>query len=54
MFSTYTSVARRVFKEWQRRSRSRAELARLGADERHDLSCRFDLGTEMKKQFWQA
>jgi uncharacterized protein YjiS (DUF1127 family) len=54
MFSTYTSFARSVLKEWQRRSRSRRELAQLGSFERHDLSCRYNLGAEMQKPFWQA
>jgi uncharacterized protein YjiS (DUF1127 family) len=54
MFTTFTSAARTVFKEWQRRSRSRKELSRLGPMERHDLSCHFDVGTEMQKPFWQS
>jgi uncharacterized protein YjiS (DUF1127 family) len=54
MFTNYTQVARTVFKEWRRRSRSRRELAVLGGCERHDLSCRFDIHSEMRKPFWQA
>jgi uncharacterized protein YjiS (DUF1127 family) len=54
MFSTYARVARSVFAEWRRRSRSRQELTRLGNFERHDLGCRFDVDAEMRKPFWQA
>jgi uncharacterized protein YjiS (DUF1127 family) len=54
MFSTFTSLARTVLKEWRRRSRSRQELARFGTFERRDLGCRFDLGAEIQKPFWQA
>jgi uncharacterized protein YjiS (DUF1127 family) len=54
MFLSFTSTARAVLKEWRRRSRSRSELVRLGREERHDLSSRFDLSAEMNKPFWQA
>lgn len=54
MLTTTFKQTRTIIGEWRRRSRSRRELATLGAAERHDLAHRFDVTAEMHKRFWQA
>jgi uncharacterized protein YjiS (DUF1127 family) len=45
---------REIIGEWQRRARSRRELAMLGDVDRRDLGYPFDLKAEIRKPFWQA
>lgn len=54
MLSTTFHQTRNIIREWRFRTRSRRELAMLGAFDRHDLGYRFDLSAETRKHFWQA
>jgi uncharacterized protein YjiS (DUF1127 family) len=54
MLTTTFRQTRNIITEWRRRAASRRELAMLGEFERHDLSCRFDVHSEIHKPFWQA
>jgi uncharacterized protein YjiS (DUF1127 family) len=54
MLPTTFKQTREIIGEWRRRSRSRRELAMLGAVERLELGYRFDLNAEVHKRFWEA
>jgi uncharacterized protein YjiS (DUF1127 family) len=48
------TAARRVVSEWQRRHRSRRELAAYSYDQRNDLGFAAALDAEIAKPFWRA
>jgi len=47
-----SKMALKVMREWQRRYRSRRELALYSYHERNDLSLAVDVDTEISKPFW--
>ena len=48
-----SKVALKVIREWQRRYRSRQELALYSYNERNDLSLAVDVDAEISKPFWR-